>query len=158
MNEEKYQGLNLPQLFERLHDIVSPEAVSWLPQTPGWWVLLAWVVAVTSMCTWKAVQGYRRNRYRREAIKLIDTIDPAAEGAATAIAGIVKRTALAVYDRKDVASLYGEEWASFLVRSAGGDSQLSRSATLLARAAYRPETNAQDVIGPAKRWIRVHRA
>ena len=158
MNEEKYQGLNLPQLFELLHGIVSPETVSWLPQTPGWWVLLAWVIVVSSMCAWKAVQRYRRNRYRREAIKLIDKIDPAAEGAATAIARIVKRTALAVYDRKDVASLYGEEWAAFLVRSSGGDSQLSRSAALLARAAYRPETDAHDVIGPAKRWIRVHRA
>jgi len=158
LSEEKYQGLNLPQLFELLHDIVPPEAVSWLPQTPGWWVLLVWVAAVSAICIVKWVQKYRRNRYRREAIDLINNIDPESEGAATAIAGVVKRTALAVYDRKEVASLYGEEWAGFLVKSSGGDSQLVNSAALLAQAAYRPDCDARDVIAPARRWIRVHRA
>ena len=49
MSEEKYQGLNLPQLFELMHDIVPPEPVPWMPQTPGWWVLLAWIAAVSAL-------------------------------------------------------------------------------------------------------------
>lgn len=158
MSEQKYQGLNLPQLLDLMHDIVPPEPLSWLPQTKGWWVLLFWLVVVIVLATIKWVQKRRRNRYRREALGLINQVDPGAEGAATAIAGIVKRTALAVYDRKEVASLYGDEWAEFLVRSSNDDKKLAKSAGLIAQAAYRPGIDAHDVVAPAKRWIRVHRA
>lgn len=158
MNDEKYQGLNLPKLLDLMHDIVPPEPLSLLPQTKGWWVLLLWIVAIVVLASIKWVQKRRRNRYRREALGLIDQIDTGAKGAATAIAGIVKRTALAVYARKDVASLYGDEWASFLVRSSGNDKKVAQSADLIAQAAYRPGIDANDVVAPARRWIRVHRA
>ena len=158
MNEEKYQGLNLPQLLQLMHDIVPPEPLSWLPQTRGWWVLLFWLVAVVILGSVKWVQKRRRNRYRREALGLIEQVDPNAEGAATAIAGIVKRTALAVFPRKDVASLYGDEWARFLVKSCNGDKKVADSAELIAQAAYRSGIDASQIVSPAKRWIRVHRA
>ena len=158
MSEEKYQGLNLPQLFELMHDIVPPEPVSWLPQTQGWWVLLVWIVAVSVLTAIKWVQKRRRNRYRREAVRLIDRVDTGSEAAATAIARIVKRTALAAYERKDVASLHGDQWAEFLVRSSGNDPGVEESAKLIASAAYRPGIDARDIVIPAKRWIRVHRA
>lgn len=158
MSEERYQGLNLPGLLDLMHDIVPPEPLSWLPQTRGWWVLLLWILAVVAVVAVKWVQKHRRDRYRREALGLIEQIDPGAEGAATAIAGIVKRTALAVYARKDVASLYGDEWAEFLVRSCGDDKVVARSAQLIAQAAYRQGIDARDIVAPAIRWIRVHRA
>ena len=158
MNDEKYQGLNLPQLLDLLHDIVVPEVVSWLPQTRGWWVLIAWVLAVAVLAIVKWVRYRRRNAYRREALDLIDQIDLDADGAAAAVAGIVKRTALVVYPRNDVAALYGEDWARFLVQSARNDGHVSKGAGLIADAAYRPGVAAGDVAEPAKRWIRVHRA
>lgn len=42
----RFDGLNLPQLIELMHEVVQPEPVSRLPQTVGWWVVLGWLVAV----------------------------------------------------------------------------------------------------------------
>ena len=158
VSEAKPVARLLRAQVEQLHGIVTPEPVPFSPQTSGWWVLLAWVVAVAALIVLNRLQHRRRNRYRREAIALVRGLDPNAPGAAAEIAAIVKRTALAAYARKDVAALHGDEWAAFLVRSSNEDPEVAGSAGLIARAAYRPETDARDIAGPAMRWIRVHRA
>ena len=58
MNEEKYQGLNLPDLLALMHDVVPPEPLSLLPQTRGWWVLLFWIVAVVVLAVIKWMQKH----------------------------------------------------------------------------------------------------
>lgn len=158
MSTGKYEGLNLPQLLELMHPIVMPEPVSRLPATDGWWVLLGWIAAVTLLAAVKGVRRWRRDAYRREALQLIDQVDPAAENAAAAIAAIVKRTALAVYPREEVASRYGAAWAEFLVQSANDDAEVARAAGQIAAAAYRPGIADAELRGPARRWIRIHRA
>ncbi len=159
---EKYEGLNLPQLLDLMHEIVIPEHVPWVPQTDGWWVLLGWLFAVAGLCAIKYLQYRRRNRYRREALDALDGIrktaadDPA--GSAAAVAALIKRTALAAWPRERVAALYGADWAEFLVRSAGDDPAVAKGAPRIARAAYDPASNGPDLIEPARRWIRKHRA
>ncbi len=159
---DKYEGLNLPQLLDLMHGIVVPDPVPWTPQTSGWWVLLGWLVAVVALSALKYVQYRRRNRYRREALDVLDDIDKHAAddpvGSAAAIAALVKRTALAVWPRERVASLHGDEWAAFLVESAGNDSRVAGAAPKIARAAYDPRSSGSELVKPARRWIKVHRA
>lgn len=155
---DRFDGLNLPQLQELVHDIVMAEPVSWTPQTGAWWVLLGWLIAVVGMSAIKYVQYRRRNRYRREALAELGRIDTSSASAATEVASVIKRTALVAYARKDVASLYGATWAKFLVDSAGNDSLIRSSAATIADAPYRPGIDANDILKPAKRWVKVHRA
>jgi len=158
----RYEGLNLPELLALMNDIVRPEPVSWAPQTAGWLVVVAWLAVVVVFVTWSRLQTWRRRRYRREALTLLETIekrgsqDPAEM--AQQLASILKRAALAAYSRSEVAALHGDEWATFLRRSAGNDPVVAQAAADLARAAYAPDADGRRLLEPARRWIEVHRA
>ena len=155
-----YQGLNLPDLLERMHDLAMPEAVSWLPQTDGWWVLLAWLLGLALLAVRKWVIHRQANRYRREALASLETLRRSAAQddaqAAARVAELVKRTALSAYPRSEVASLYGQAWAEFLVRTAGGDRLIAAAAPKLASAAYAGDVTLAEVLPCAQRWIRRH--
>ena len=158
----QYDGLNLPQLLDLMHGLVMPEPVPWLPQTPGWWIVLGWLLAVLLLAGWQFVRRRRRNRYRRDALAELDAItvrqdrDPAES--AQRIAAVLKRTALVAYPRADVAALYGKDWAKFLSETADNDAKIADAADLLATAAYRPDADPEALAKPARRWIRRHRA
>ena len=160
MNE--YEGLILPQLLELMHEIVIPEAISRMPEGPGWWVLFGWLLLVVAIAVRALVVRYQHNRYRREAIALLDGIEASASedpaDAAARIAVLLKQTALAAYPRADVAALSGEEWAHFLNKTASNDPIVEKSSLALAIASYRPDADGRDLASPARRWIRVHRA
>lgn len=153
-----FDGLSLSELMDLLHEIVEPPAIAWLPQTPGWFVLAAWILTlvVIAFRHWLAVR--RRNRYRRDALDELDRM--AGDGGCTAseVALVVKRTALAAYPRDQVASLCGNDWAAFLCSSAGNDPVVAAGAESFATAAYRADTDGKALLEPARRWVRVHRA
>lgn len=156
----QYDGLMLPQLLDLLHPPVEPAPVAWLPQTLGWQIVGAWLLVVSALL---GIQGYRwwkRNRYRREALAQLREISKQQDPERTAgeIALLIKRTALAAYPRAEVASLYGEQWAEFLIASSKDDHRVQRAAQALASAAYRTDTQPSSLIEPARRWIKVHRA
>ncbi len=156
-----YEGLNLPQLLELMHDLVRPEPVSWMPQTPGWWIALAWLIAVIVILLWHRYRAWRRNRYRREALATLRSIEANSvdeKQVAGQIALLLKRTALAAYSREKVAQLYGSEWAQFLCEAANNDPIIGQSAEQLATTAYRADSDGKALIAPARRWIKMHRA
>lgn len=156
-----YEGLNLPALLERMHDLAMPEPIAWLPQTDGWWLLLGWLFALMALGLIKWFAYRRRNRYRREALaslaELLHT-DKDEREVTAGVAELVKRTALAVYPRSEVAGLYGDAWAAFLIRTAGGDPVIEATAGKLASAAYAPDINLAEIAPCAERWIRRHHA
>ena len=157
-----YEGLNLPDLMALLHEIVLPDAISRMPEGPGWWIALVWSVACSAIFVRQWLLRRKANAYRRDAIVLLRDIASnkalTDDEAAARIAILLKRTALAVYPRESVASLYGEEWAQFLRETASNDPVVSRAADELAQAAYRGNDNGADLVSSARRWIRVHRA
>ena len=158
----RYDGLNLPQLLDLMHGLIVPEPIPWLPATPGWWTVLGWLLALLFLAAWQIVKRRRRDRYRRDALAELKAIeadssaDPAM--AAQRIAAVLKRTALVAYPRKDVAGLYGTEWARFLTESSNNDRRIAQAAESLAAAAYRPDADPHVLHAPARRWIRRHRA
>ena len=160
MNE--YEGLNLPQLLELMHGLVTPEPVSRVPEGPGWWIVAAWLIAVLAILVRALVLYRRRNRYRREAVAMLDDVAARADDdpsrAAADIAVVLKHTALAAFPRKQVASLYGENWAQFLRETASNDPVVTEASMQLANAAYSGDADGRQLIAAARRWIRVHRA
>ena len=158
----QYDGLNLPELMELMHELVMPAEISRLPQTPGWWILLVWLFATMLLLVRYWLQKRRRNRYRREALASLNVIerqeDLSATESAQCIATLLKQTALAAYPRQQVASLTGDAWASFLIASSENDALIVQTADTLAAAAYRPDADGREISAAARRWIRVHRA
>ena len=118
------------------------------------------LLALALLLAWRIQRSRRRNRYRREALASLQAIEansrqnPAATGAQIAL--LLKRTALAAYPRRQVASLHGSQWARFLCQSVNQDPEIEAVAEQLASAAYRQEIQAVSLIAPARRWIKGH--
>ena len=101
-----------------LRDIHLPEAVSLWPLAPGWWVLLALLAA----CIAAGAIGWRRRRRsaRRAALLLLAEVEDSfrtdgdTRRLAVSLSSLLRRVALLRFPRRDVASLHGEGWTSFL--------------------------------------------
>lgn len=144
-----------PQTLEGLNDIVVPDPVSLMPQTAGWIILGAIVVAVLVTFTVLAWARYRRNAYRREALALVESTPLAA------LPALVKRVALAVALRTDVASLTDDAWLAFLDRTYGGTGFSSGPGRPLASLSFDPaapdQRESEDLRRLVAVWIRNHR-
>jgi hypothetical protein len=155
----------------QLADVTAPPQVSWMPQTWGWALLAALVLAgvIWSVVRWRRQRA--ANRYRIEALAALARLevalsDPASRGEAlAAIPPLIKRTALAVWPRSDVASLSGDAWLAFLGRHHAGDAPPGIAGRLLADAEYRstaslaamPIEDARACVRTARLWIERHR-
>ncbi|MGC7403154.1 DUF4381 domain-containing protein [Pandoraea pneumonica] len=172
---------DMPTL-KTLADIVTPPAPSWMPQTIGWPIVAVLLSVGLIWYAWRTWRRYRANRYRREALAqlrqwavTLGASNPnAAVGGDTAkraqalreIAALLKRVALSAWPREAVASLTGNDWASFLRashdnRSAGTDTIASlvtgaeyRSDESLCREWDGPRTDA--LVHACRDWIERH--
>jgi hypothetical protein len=159
-----------PQL-ELLRDIALPEPIGWAPQTVGWWILLALIVAAGVAAAILIRRRRRAGLYRRMALAELERIeaamtDPGAgRSAAAELPALVKRTALAVFPRGEVASLSGDSWLRFLDESYGGKGFSAGPGKLLPSLAYAPTDSPAAPSGDSLReltellrdWIRSHR-
>lgn len=125
-----------------LHDIVAPAPASWVPQTVGWYVLLALLVALAAWAVWWYRQWREANRYRREALAELEDIVHELERKggrhhlAFRLPELLKRVALHVEPRESVASLVGDDWLHMLDRMYAGDAFTKGPGRLLPRLAY----------------------
>jgi hypothetical protein len=125
-----------------------------MPQTIGWYVVFGLLLLLAMWAVLRAVAHWRRNRYRREALRQMEHAD------VQAIPALLKRTALAAWPREQVASLSGEPWIHFLEMH-GGNRVISKEAGqwLLAldyRGATLTAAEEQTVRQAASEWIRRH--
>jgi hypothetical protein len=155
-----------PASLDNLKDIVLPPAVPWLPPAVGWRVVAVALAAGALVLLFRALARWRRNAYRREALRALDAVEarvragesPAA--AAAEISALLKRAALAAFPRSAVADLTGDGWMDFLDRtgrmkdfSGGGAKDLWP----LACGASLPSSDMSGVVDAARRWLRRHR-
>lgn len=159
-----------PTSLQRLHDIVTPAPVSWLPPAPGCYAL---GLSVLLLLAWFSVNRYRawqHNGYRREALAQLRRFE---KGLADStqyqqllpqLPQLVKRTALAAYGRVQVASLNGIDWLMFLDKTGSTELFTKGSGRLLLDCSYQPNTwfatlSNEQVRGLYKavyRWINKH--
>jgi hypothetical protein len=149
-----------PADLSNLHDIVLPAPVSFWPPAPGWWILGATLIAAALILLAKTLARYRRNAYRRQALRELDAIGPARDAvAAQRISAVLKRAALAAFPRRDVARLSGAPWLAFLDQTGRTDAFSGGPAHMLSALALGavPTADGDAILESAKRWIRRHR-
>ena len=143
-----------PADLSNLRDLALPPDVSLWPPAPGWWIVAAAALAAATILSAAAVARYRRNAYRREALRQLDTVDPGG------LSTVLKRTALAAWPREQVAALTGSAWLAFLDRTGRTTAFTDGAGRHIETLAFGgaidgPSTDAART--EAKAWVRAHR-
>jgi hypothetical protein len=143
-------------------EVVSPEAVSWWPQTTGWWWLGAILLGYALYRGWRLLQHWYRNRYRREAADRLQQLVGATEtpGLVADVNRLLKLTAIVAYSREKVARLSGDEWVSFLNRHCPTAPFSPQQGQLLSEATYTGQAIApatgQQLLDAVLAWVQQH--
>lgn len=136
--------------------------LGWWPLAPGWWVLLVLLVLATGFAAWLLYTRHRRNAYRRLGLDKLGSIasqyqlDQDKSAAAGAINALLKSVALRAYPRRDIASISGEAWHTFLQQSAPGGPAFEPGSL---EVQYRKDPGDIDIdalIGTTGHWISRH--
>lgn len=158
------------QALVGLHDIVVPNAIAYTPETVGWYLLLAALVALGAWIIVGHNRSRMANRYRREALGELADIQSELQspdvraGALARIPVLLKRVAVSATDRTATASLTGEPWLAFLDQAYGGDGFTTGAGRVLPTLAYQaPERLADmsdqqvaELLELTRTWIREH--
>ena len=150
--------------LDQLRDIHLPDAVSYWPLAPGWWIVAAiatTTIAVTAVIIYRR---YQRNAYRREAATMLATISQLRlDGDQTQylqqLNHLLKQTALTVDKRDLISSLSGQSWLEFLDRSSKTSAFTEGVGRILADGPYQPSVKEDDLSALhqlAEQWIREH--
>ena len=132
--------------LSNLRDIFIPEAPSFWPPAPGVWIASGIVVVLLIFAGWRIYAARKRNAYRKAGLKFLQSAKTSHD-----VAVVVKRVALAVFPREQVASLYGTDWVDFLHESCPGH---QFSAMRSSDASSEP---SEEFVELARLWIRHHR-
>jgi hypothetical protein len=100
-----------------LRDIHLPLPVGFWPLAPGWWFLIAALIAVIALVL-LLIQLRRRPTALRQALAEVDQLFGTSEISNVQrnqeISLILKKLAVTTYPREDVAGLSGEEWIEWV--------------------------------------------
>ena len=95
--------------LDRLHDILLPPEVPWWPVAPGWYVVVGILLVLILVLAHRAWKRHRANAYRRAALRELAVAQDL-----PAIAELLRRTALAVAPRDEIATMTGNAWLDWL--------------------------------------------
>ena len=153
-----------PGSLQNLNDIVLPDAVAWWPPAPGWYAVLAVLAALILWLSFRSLKSWRRNTYRRQALRELGGIRKRGRPAAGEVPVLLKRAALSAWPRVGVARLNGAEWHAFLGRTAPGGRFAAETCNVMdrlsyaGRGAYEPSgAEFERLCAAAEHWLKNHR-
>lgn len=141
-----------------LRDMQVPEAIGWWPLAPGWWLLLVLCVALLGV-----LFLYLRRKLqdpRRAALQELKKIEQQfashqdKQQLLMDCNTLLKRLALTLYPRSDVASLSGQQWLTFLKES---NSRVdAKKLEVLVYGPYQPavDLSSDDLVQSCRGWIK----
>lgn len=149
---------------QELGPILEPDPIEFSFDTWGWYFVGILLILVCFFFALRQIKHYKKNAYRREAIKELDQITPSSANnevgrQLSELLVILKITALKAYGRKNVATLYGKSWLLFL-ESKAENTPFSKFENIISRAIYENETTdikeLNELKNLSKKWIRTH--
>ncbi|OED42335.1 hypothetical protein AB833_06690 [Chromatiales bacterium (ex Bugula neritina AB1)] len=130
------------QLLARLRDPHLPPSLEWWPPAPGWWLLAALVILlVVLLVRWRIAR--RKPHWRKSALQILDQLDArrlhTAKDCSEVLSDcsiLMRRVAIAVRPREEVAQLTEAQWLSTLDSISGTDQYSAGGGRLLVRHPY----------------------
>ena len=138
-----------------LRDLHLPEAISWWPLAPGWWLVIALIAVGLGLLFRLFMRTRARGAARRHALRQLNELTADFEQHHNAVAfsihmsGLLRRTMLAYAPRCDVAGLTGDEWLAWLDRDLDQPRFQSAAGRKLLELPYRApndEVSAMDLV------------
>lgn len=107
--------------LEQLRDIHLPLEISQWPLAVGWNILILLFIALTITALFFIYRYWSESRYKREALNELALIQQAFQkntsdyqSTAQALSNLLKRIALTLYPRSNIAPLHGKPWLTLL--------------------------------------------
>jgi len=123
-----------------LKDIHLPEAIGWWPPAIGWWLLAVFIPLVIAFLYWlykrltskTAIKTAKKNLAAIKHNPALDNNQKLRE-----LSMLIRRVAISITPRTEVASLTGRQWLAFLDKSVTGAPFSEGCGQFLADAPYR---------------------
>ena len=144
-----------------LKDIHLPEAIGWWPQAIGWWLLAVLLPLLIMFLYWfykrltrkTAINTAKKNLAAIKENPALDNNRKLRE-----LSMLIRRVAISVTPRTEVASLTGGQWLAFLDKSLKGAPFNEGCGQLLADAPYRntppTELEISQLISLCEDWLK----
>ena len=149
-------------LLAELRDIHLPSMLSWWPPAIGWWFLLVLLIAAGLVILQFCRRGHDKPVMSKDAA--FDELEKLSvdfsgngdtHGLLTGLSALLRRTAMTLDSRREVAALTGESWLKWLDEKAGRQLFTDGSGRLLADMHYRPnaKVDADAVLEVCREWL-----
>jgi hypothetical protein len=151
-----------PQQLLQLRDIHLPGAPAFWPPAPGWWLVVAVLLALLAWLTVAALRRYRIRRQRQRVLAALAGLELqlASERTPDALAHIsvlLRRLALMRFPRQEVAALTGRAWLRFLDASGGNGRFADGPGRVLATGPYQrslpSDLDAAVFVALVREWV-----
>ena len=145
-----------------LRDIHLPDAVSWWPLAPGWWIVMFAAIALLAFVM------YLFRRYRQyhasipyqaslelDRIKNQFTLNQDKSCLLKELSALLRRISISLYGREKVAALIGEDWLLFLDRYMPNNEFSEGKGRILMTGPYRAHTDydSAELIHLVTNWL-----
>jgi len=150
--------------LDQLRDIHLPEAISWWPPAPGWWIL---ALAGSTLTVWLLRWLYRRYKakhYRRQALAQLRELQAGSDSQEQlrALFVLLKQTANCAYPNRQPSTMAIEPFVEFLHFSCDKP-VFSQPTSELQTLLYARQTSDQSLdldalFDDARVWIQNHMA
>lgn len=132
-----------------LRDLALPEAVSWWPVAPGWWILLLIVLVLIGLALRRWKKSSADSWLKQARLELDDIKQIAHSGQDNNVeviercSALFRRVALALEPRENIAALTGRQWLEKLDDLSGScDFTEGYGQTLESHVWQKPQTRA----------------
>ena len=143
-----------------LKDIHLPDAIGWWPPAIGWWLLAVLIPLLMVFLYWFYKRLTRKTAIKTAkknlaAIKQYPALDN--DKKLRELSMLIRRVAISINSRAEVASLTGRQWLEFLDKSVAGTPFSDGCGQLLATAPYRnsspTEPEIAQLISLCEDWL-----
>ena len=158
MEEEKLTSIG---------ELIEPEPIVFGFGAPGWYILLGVFVLAILVHLLIAYRTYRKNKYRRVALQILETIrraDFPPHHYLFRIAELLKRVSITAYGRRELAPLNGTDWLGFLENRNRGASyftplflDLLTTGLYLGEKLSLSDQDVETLYRESMHWIKKHR-
>ena len=155
--------IKLKVQLDELEPLFEPQPILFSFNTPAWYILGGLLLLFLSYMSIIQIKKYKKNRYRRDGLKLLNSLDTSKSKDINSIINqiriLLKQLAIRKYGRQKVASLYGEDWLKFL-ESKGKDTPFLQNTILINQATFlnteKEKKELMKLVEVSRKWIKTH--